>query len=337
MSQKLSAQYSALVGNTPLVEVYFTYKEQKYRIFVKDERYNYTGSIKDRVALHILTDAIEKGTLQKGDTVAEATSGNMGIAFSAFGALLGMKVTIFMPDWMSKERINLMKCYGAEVRLVSREEGGFTGSIAMAEELGKNQGVFLPRQFSNPENTKTHFLYTAPEIERQLQKIGLKPDAVVAGVGTGGTVMGIGGYLRTKYPDCKVHPLEPLNSPTLSTGFKIGAHRIQGISDDFIPDILQLNAIDNVVSVDDSDAIAMARMIAAKLGMGVGISSGANFIGAVMLALRYGPDANIITVFPDDNKKYLSTDYANEQKLEESSLVNKIELNGAFAHSAFTE
>lgn len=332
MSETISSRYSALVGNTPLVEVFFNYKGQQYRVFVKDERYNYTGSIKDRVALHILTDALEKGDLSVGDTIVEATSGNMGIAFAGFGALLGMKVVIFMPDWMSRERINLMECYGAEVRLVSREQGGFTGSIALAEEMGKMPRVFLPRQFSNSENPRTHFLYTAPEIVSQFKRLKLTPDAVVAGVGTGGTIMGIGSYLRKLYPDCKIHPLEPLNSPTLSTGFKIGAHRIQGISDDFIPDILRLNEIDNVVSVDDSDAIAMARMLASKLGLGVGISSGANFIGAVMLALRYGPDANIVTIFPDDNKKYLSTDYAHEQKLEESSLVNKIELMGATAH-----
>ncbi|HBE12894.1 MAG TPA: cysteine synthase [Clostridiales bacterium] len=332
MYETLFAQYAAFTGNTPLLEMRFSYQQIEYRIFAKDERYNYSGSIKDRVALHILLHGYEQGLLNKDDVIIEATSGNMGIAFSAFGTLLGHRVMIYMPDWMSRERISLMESYGAEVKLVSREEGGFLGCIALTEEKGKQPGYFLPRQFSNPQNTRTHYLTTGPEIERQLGTLGLTSDAVVAGVGTGGTIMGIGTYLREKNQNCKVHPLEPLNSPTLSTGFKIGAHRIQGISDDFIPEILKLKEIDAVVSVDDSDAIGMARKLASKLGLGVGISAGANFIGAVMLALQYGQDANIVTVFPDDNKKYLSTDYSLEPILTENSLVPQIELKSVRAY-----
>ena len=160
---------------------------------------------------------------------------------------------------MSAERINLMKSFGAEVRLVSREEGGFLGSIAMTEKLAEGSGVFLPRQFSNEDNTETHYLYTGEEISRQLAAMGLKADGIVAGVGTGGTVMGIGRRLRKDNADCKVFPLEPLNSPTLSTGYRVGKHRIQGISDEFIPDILKLDETDAVVSVDDIDSIIMAR------------------------------------------------------------------------------
>ena len=231
-----------------------------------------------------------------------------------------------MPDWMSKERINLMKSYGAQVRLVSKEEGGFLGSITMTEELYKGGGVFLPRQFSNEGNAEAHYLMTGEEIVRQLAAIGLKADAVVAGVGTGGTVMGIGRRLRKENPACRIYPLEPLNSPTLSTGYKVGKHRIQGISDEFIPSILKMDEMDGIVSVDDIDSIIMARMLAEKLGIGVGISSGANFIGCVMAQEKLGEGAVMTTVFADDNKKYLSTDYANDYEIKDDYISHDIEL-----------
>ncbi|MEI3102405.1 MAG: cysteine synthase family protein [Oscillospiraceae bacterium] len=273
---------AALVGNTPLLEIDYRYKGNRRRIFAKAEYFNVTGSIKDRVAYHILKRAYERDEIGPDDIIAEATSGNTGISFSAIGSYLGHQVVIYMPDWMSKERINLMKSYGAQVRLVSKEEGGFLGSIAMTEELYKKGGVFLPRQFSNEGNAEAHYLMTGEEIVRQLAEIGLKADGVVAGVGTGGTVMGIGRRLKKENPACRVYPLEPLNSPTLSTGYKVGKHRIQGISDEFIPSILKMDEVDGIVSVDDIDSIIMARMLAEKLGIGVGISSGANFIGSII-------------------------------------------------------
>ena len=317
---------AALVGNTPLLEIYYSYKGRQRRLFAKAEYFNVTGSIKDRVAYYILKQAYEKGEIHPGDLIAEATSGNTGISFSSIGSYLGHPVTIYMPDWMSKERINLMRSYGAQVRLVSKEEGGFLGSIAMTEELYKGGGVFLPRQFSNEGNARAHYFMTGEEIVRQLAGIGLKADGVVAGVGTGGTIMGIGRRLKKEKPSCRIYPLEPLNSPTLSTGYKVGKHRIQGISDEFIPSILKLDELDDIVSVDDIDSIIMARMLAEKLGIGVGISSGANFIGCVMAQEKLGEEAVITTVFADDNKKYLSTDYSNDYEMKDSYLSKDIEL-----------
>ena len=225
-----------------------------------------------------------------------------------------------------------MKSFGAEVRLVSREEGGFLGSIAMTEKLAEGGGVFLPRQFSNEDNTETHYLYTGEEISRQLAAMGLKADGIVAGVGTGGTVMGIGRRLRKDNADCKVFPLEPLNSPTLSTGYRVGKHRIQGISDEFIPDILKLDETDAVVSVDDIDSIIMAQMLSRKFGIGVGISSGANMLGCILAQEKLGKDSTIVTVFADDNKKYLSTDYSEEFEVKEEYLTHDIVLTDVIAH-----
>ncbi len=314
-----------LVGNTPLLELSFRYRGEMRKIYAKAEYYNYSGSIKDRVALHVLKKAYESGQIKPGDTIAEATSGNTGIAFSAIGKCLGHHVVIFMPDWMTAERISLMQSFGADVHLVSREEGGFLGSIEMCEKLGKRGDVFLPRQFSNEDNTETHYLYTGAEIEEQLAKFGKTADGVVAGVGTGGTVMGIGKRLREKNSSVKIFPLEPKNSPTLSTGYRVGKHRIYGISDEFIPDILKLSELNEVVSVDDGDAIAMAQMLSRTLGLGVGVSAGANFLGCVLAQNMIGADKTLVTVFADDNKKYLSSDYAKEQKPEDSWLTKDID------------
>jgi cysteine synthase len=204
---------SCLVGNTPLLEIEFTYKEETRRIFAKAENLNMTGSIKDRMALHILRSAYEKGKLVPGATIIEATSGNTGIAFSAIGAALGHPVTIFMPDWMSDERKNLIRSLGAKVMLVSSQEGGFLGSIEKANKLAKDLGsAFLPRQFENNDNSMAHELTTGPEIYWQLKFNSITPDAFVAGVGTGGTIMGVTKALRAKYPKMKAHPLEPSNS-----------------------------------------------------------------------------------------------------------------------------
>lgn len=316
-----------LIGNTPLLEVNFKYKGESRRIFAKAEQYNLTGSIKDRMAIHIIKKAYANGSIKEGDTIVEATSGNTGIAFSAIGTSLGHKVTIFMPDWMSSERKNLISGYGANIKLVSFDEGGFIGSIQMTKDLAKeSENIFLPCQFSNEHNSEAHYLTTGPEIWNQLENIGLKPDAVVAGVGTGGTIMGIGRYFKEKNPDIKVHPLEPANSPTLSTGHKVGKHRIQGISDDFIPSIVKLDHLDKIIAVDDGDAIIMAQKIASKLGVGVGISSGANFLGALMAQELIHKDSIVVTVFCDDNKKYLSTDLMKEEPIKDSFLSKDIEL-----------
>lgn len=322
-----------LIGNTPLLEIIFNYKGEERRIFAKAEQYNLTGSIKDRMALHILSKSYDEDLIKQEDTIVEATSGNTGIAFSAIGTALGNKVTIFMPDWMSDERKNLIKSYGADIKLVSSEEGGFLGSIKMTEDLKENnENVFLPRQFSNKYNTESHYISTGPEIWSQLEAMSLKPDAIVAGVGTGGTIMGIGQYLKEKNPDIKVYPLEPSNSPTMSTGHRVGKHRIQGISDEFIPEIVDLDKLDDIISVDDGDSIIMTQKLSSELGLGVGISSGANFLGALKAQEKLGKDKIVVTIFSDDNKKYLSTDLMKEEPIKPDFLSSDIELLEIRAH-----
>lgn len=296
-------------------------------IYAKAENLNMTGSIKDRMAFHILENAYKKELINPGGLIIEATSGNTGISFTAIGRALGHPVTIFMPEWMSIERINLIKCMGATINLISKEQGGFLGSIDFAEQLAKNtKGAFLPRQFSNEDNIMAHYSTTGPEIWWQLKLNSLCPDAFIAGVGTGGTIMGVGAFLKEKNSDIMICPLEPTNSPTLSTGHKIGKHRIDGISDEFIPPILKLKSLDSVIGVDDGDSIIMSQKLANELGLGVGISSGANFIGALMAQEKLGTDAVVVTVFPDDNKKYLSTDLLKEEPVKPDFLSSEVEL-----------
>ena len=318
-----------LVGNTPLLALDFSFRGEQRTIYAKAEHLNLTGSIKDRMALHIVEQAYAGGQLRAGDRIVEATSGNTGIAFSAIGRALGHPVTIFMPEWMSKERVSLIRSYGADVVLVSAQEGGFLGSIERAEEFAASSGsAFLPRQFSNLSNCEAHYLTTGPEIWWQLQFRSIRPDAFVAGVGTGGTIMGAGAYLRERHPHVRLHPLEPASSPTLSTGCKVGVHRIQGISDEFVPPILRLERLDAVVDADDGDAILMAQKLAADLGLGVGISSGANFIGALKVQNDLGGDAVVVTVFADDNKKYLTTDLFRDEPVRDGFLSPHVRLLG---------
>ncbi|MFA6129122.1 MAG: cysteine synthase family protein [Bacteroidales bacterium] len=319
---------SSLIGNTPLLEIEFLYKGQKRRIYAKAENMNMTGSIKDRMAFHILRKAIEHGRLQEGKPIIEATSGNTGISFSAIGRALGYPVTIFMPNWMSSERINLIKGFGATINLVSKDQGGFLGSIDLANQMAAGiEGAFLPHQFENMDNAEAHYLTTGPEIWWQLKYRNLKPDAFVAGVGTGGTVMGVGRFLKEQDPSITIHPLEPENSPTLTTGSKVGKHRIQGISDEFIPPIVKLENLDSIICVDDGDGIIMAQKLAG-MGLGVGISSGANFIGALKVQNELPEDAVVVTIFSDDNKKYLSTDLLKEEPVKEGFLSADVELIG---------
>ncbi len=324
---------SCMIGNTPLLEIEYINNGLTRKVYAKAENLNMTGSIKDRMAFHILESGYKMGVLKKGGRIIEATSGNTGISFCAIGRALGHPVTIFMPDWMSQERINLIKSMGADIELISKEEGGFLASISRAEELASScEDSFLPSQFSNENNVEAHYKTTGPEIMWQLRFRSLVPDAFVAGVGTGGTVMGTGKFLKENHPYIKIHPLEPANSPTLSTGHKIGKHRIQGISDDFIPPILDLDFLDEVVSVDDGDAIIMAQKLSCELGLGVGISSGANLLGAISLQEKMGNDACVATVFPDDNKKYLSTDLLKVEPLKDGFISPSIQLSKVRAH-----
>lgn len=332
-------ELSHLIGSTPLLAIEMRYRGRLRRVYAKAEHLNLTGSVKDRMALHVLRKAYNRGELEPGTPIVEVTSGNTGISFAAIGRALGHPVTIFMPDWMSRERIDLIRSFGAQCHLVSAAEGGFPGCIDLAERFAKeNPGCFLPRQFSNVDNPESHQLGMGPEIWSQMGFEDLEPDAFVAGVGTGGTVMGVGAYLREKKPTISVHPLEPANSPTLRTGHKIGCHRIQGISDEFIPPILDLAALDEIVSVDDGDAIIMTQRLGRELGLGVGISSGANLLGALMVQDLLG-DVVVATVFPDDNKKYLSTDLLRDEPVGKEFMTPHIELLdfSAFKRACATE
>jgi len=231
-----------------------------------------------------------------------------------------------MPDWMSAERVNLMKSFGATVQLVSREEGGFGGCLKKTEEIAQKGNVYLPDQFANEYNTEAHYTSTGPEMLKQMDKLGERVHGVVAGVGTGGTIMGVGKYLKGVDSSIKVFPMEPESSPTLSTGYQTGKHRIAGISDEFVPPIMDITFCDSIICVDDGDAIIMAQKLSKTLGLGVGISSGANFLAAIKAGDMIGEGSNIVTFFSDDNKKYLSTDYIKEEPVKEGFLSTDVEL-----------
>jgi len=321
LEEALKAKFNhlnKLIGNTPMLKLHYTYRGKKGFIYVKCEHYNLTGSIKDRMALHTLYLAYKEGKIKPGNQIIEATSGNTGIAFAAIGTALGHPVKIIMPNWLSKERIDIIKSLGAKVELISKEQGGFIGSIQLSEFYAStDDNVFLPQQFENRANPEAHEKTTGVEIWQQLASQNVIPDAFVAGVGTGGTIMGVGKYLKAQNPLLKIHPLEPAESPTLTTGYKVGSHRIQGISDEFIPKIVELSDLDPVIQVNDGDAILMAQKLATQLGLAVGISSGANVIGAIKLQQSLGAGTVVVTILSDSNKKYLSTDLMKDEPIKE--------------------
>lgn len=325
-------QIAALVGSTPLLAIHYKIDGKRQTVYAKYESENMTGSIKDRMALYIMKKAYRDGSLKPGDTIVEASSGNTGIAFSAIGRALGHKVRIYMPNWMSSERVQLIKSFGAEIVPVSHEEGGFIGSVKMAAQFADaNPNCFLPRQFENEANMEAHAETTGPEIEQQLAMFGKKADCFVAGVGTGGTVMGVGNFFRSGRPDIKVHPLEPANSPTLRTGTCVGKHRIQGISDEFIPELIKLEQLDEIVDVWDGDAVLMAQQLCQTLGLAVGISSGGNIVGAMKLKQQLGDQATVVTILPDSNKKYLSTDLCRPEPVKPEYWTPRVELENFVA------
>ncbi|MCA9313972.1 MAG: cysteine synthase family protein [Planctomycetes bacterium] len=331
--ESIFSSLHALVGNTPLMELRCRIGDDERTVYAKYEVPNFTGSIKDRMALYILEEAWRTGRLAPGGEIVEATSGNTGIAFAALGRALHHPVRIYMPDWMSRERVLLIQSLGATIVPVSKAEGGFLGSIALADAYAEEHpNAFRPQQFDTPANVAAHACGTGEELVQQLAKLGKVADAFVAGVGTGGTVMGVGRRLREANPEVHVHPLEPASSPTLRTGKRVGHHRIQGISDEFVPSILDLSRLDDIVDVHDGDAILMAQRLAAQFGMGLGISSGANLLGALQIARLMGPDAVVATVFPDSNKKYLSTDLCRTEPLKPGYLSPDVELVACCVH-----
>jgi cysteine synthase len=328
-TSRLFHDLDAMVGNTPLLALHFRWRDRQHTIYAKAEFLNLTGSIKDRMALRILYAAYRDGKIAPGDTIAEASSGNSGVAFATLGRALGHPVVIYVPGWMNPERAALIRSFGAHIEPVSRAQGGLVGAIGLCETLALRRGdVFLPCQYFNGAGIEAHRLGTGPELSLQLAHIGRTVNVFAAGVGTGGTIMGVARHLRSQNPKVQVHPLEPAEAPTLSTGVTVTQHRIQGISDEFLPPICDLHSMDTVIAISDGDAILMAQKLAGVLGLGVGISSGANFLGAVRALELHGEHATIATVFCDDNKKYLSTDLQREEAVKPGYLTPRIELLG---------
>ena len=309
------------IGNTPMIKITYKIENKIQYMYAKLESYNPTGSIKDRVAYYIITKAQERGELKEGMPIMEATSGNTGISLAAFGAYFKHPVYIFMPDWASSERVKLMQAFGANVTLVSREEGGFKKCLEEAKKLAEQKQGFLANQFANKDNTLAHYETTGKEIVEQLPE---KVSAFVSGVGTGGTLMGIGKRLKEWDKNIKIVALEPDKMPLISQNKIIGNHKIEGIGDDFIPDLLEKNLLDKTILINDEDAINISKKLAKELGLGVGISSGANFLAGVETMQE--ENAPIVTVFADDNKKYLSTDLLKPINPDKNLLSNKIEL-----------
>ena len=306
-----------LIGNTPMIKITYKYKNKIKDMYAKLEYYNYTGSIKDRIADYIINESYKDGSLKEGMPIIEATSGNTGISFSALGRLYNHSVHIFMPDWVSSERINIMKMYGANVYLVSKEEGGFKECIKRADELSKKLNGFRPNQFDNIKNIEAHYNTTGKEIINSLNNI----NGFVSGIGTGGTLMGVSKRLKEYDKNIKIIVIEPDKLPILSKGINEGSHKIEGIGDDFIPSLVDKDLIDKVIDICDDDAINMSRLLSRKFGLGVGISSGANFLGCVLSDLD-----NVVTVFTDDMKKYLSTDLSKDINKDKNLISNNIEL-----------
>lgn len=299
---------SNMVGNTPLVEICCEYKGKKRNIYAKLEWYNLTGSIKDRPALEILKSAYARGDLKRGQTICETTSGNMGISISAIASFIGNPVVICMPRTMSRERQEMLKLFGAKLELTE----DFDEAFARAEEY-KSRGAYLPHQFENLDNEKAHYSSTANEILEKLKNV----DCFVSGVGTGGTLMGVGKHLKEQL-GAKIIAIDPIEASLLKTGKPQGKHKIQGLSDGRIPALYTKDYVDEILSINSDDAIAMAQKLCGELGLSVGISSGANFLGCLLSNKK-----TAVTVFADDNKKYLSTELTEPKS---SKLVDEIKL-----------
>lgn len=303
---KIYKSLTELIGGTPLLEL--TQFEKDYQLeatmLAKLEYFNPAGSVKDRVAKSILDDAEQSGKLKPGGTIIEPTSGNTGIGLAAVAAARGYKLIITMPETMSVERRMLMKAYGAELVLTDGKKG-MSGAIEKADELHREiPGSLIAGQFTNPANPKAHFETTGPEIYRDTDG---KVDIFVAGVGTGGTVSGVGKYMKSKNPDVKVVAVEPATSPVLTKG-KSGAHGIQGIGAGFVPDTLDTSVYDEVIAVEDADAYKYSRAVTASDGLLVGISAGAALCAGVQLARRpENKGKTIVVLLPDSGERYLST------------------------------
>ncbi|KEJ03928.1 cysteine synthase A [Clostridium botulinum] len=291
-----------LIGNTPMFKLNNMQEENMADVYVKLEKFNPGGSIKDRAALGMIEEAEKMGKIKPGDIIVEPTSGNTGIGLAMVGRLKGYKVIIVMPDSMSIERRNMIKAYGAELVLTEGNKG-MTGAIEKAEELARDKkGYFIPQQFSNRANSKKHYETTAVEILKDVDDL----DAFVASVGTGGTIAGIGRRLKEFNKNIKVIVVEPYNSPVISGG-KAAPHKIQGIGAGFIPGVYEKDVVDDVMTITDEESYEYARRFGAEEGILVGISSGANIAAAIKIAKKLGKGKKVVTVAPDGGEKYIST------------------------------
>lgn len=303
---KIYHSIQEMVGQTPILQLHHIEKQEQTQahLFAKLEYYNPAGSVKDRVARGMLLDALESGKLQPGATIIEPTSGNTGIGLCAIGVALGFEVIIVMPDTMSEERRKLMKAFGAKLVLTPGQEG-MTGAINKAKALAKDiSQSFIPSQFTNPSNPKAHYLSTGPEMNEQMDG---KVDIFVAGVGTGGTISGVGQYLKEKNPQVQIIAVEPKDSPLLSNG-QTGPHQLQGIGANFVPETLDTHIYDQIITVSTDEAFEAARQLAQKEGILTGISSGAALYAAKTLAKQpENKDKNIVVLLPDGGDRYLST------------------------------
>jgi len=291
------------IGKTPLIRLNNINEEDAAEILVKLESFNPSGSVKDRAAYHMIKAAEREGLLTKGSTIIEPTSGNTGIGLAMIGAAKGYNVILVMPDTMSIERRKLMESYGAKIILTDGKDG-MSGSVELAERLVRDNNYFMPNQFSNMNNVKAHYETTSIEI---LEDTNGNIDAFVAGVGTGGTISGVGKRLKEYNKDILVVAVQPSKSPLLSGGNPNG-HKIQGIGANFIPSIYDKDIVDEILSIDEEIAYSFARRLATEEGILSGISSGANLAAAIMLAKRLGKGKTVVTVFPDTGERYLSTD-----------------------------
>ncbi len=291
-----------LIGNTPVVRLNRLPEDDSAEVFVKLEWFNPGGSVKDRIALSMIEAAEREGKLKPGDTIVEPTSGNTGIGLALVAAAKGYKVVLTMPETMSQERRSLLKAYGAELVLTPGPDG-MRGAVEKARELQEKHGYFMAQQFDNPANPDIHERTTGVEIVKQMDG---KLDAFIAGVGTGGTLTGVGRVLRREIPNCKLIAVEPAASPILSGG-KPGPHKIQGIGANFIPSILDTNLYDEVRTVENDTAFEVARRLAREEGLLVGISTGANVHIALQVAKELGKGHRVLTVSPSNGERYLST------------------------------
>lgn len=303
---KLVQNVTQLIGDTPLVRLNRVVPEGSAEVYVKLEYQNPGSSVKDRIAISMVEDAEAKGLLKPGSTIVEPTSGNTGIGLAMVAAAKGYNAILVMPETMSMERRNLLRAYGAQLVLTPGAEG-MKGAIKRAEEIvAENEGYFMPQQFKNQANVKVHRETTGPEIVEAIKAHDGKLDAFIAGIGTGGTITGAGGVLKDNFPGLKVYAVEPSASPVLSGG-KPGPHKIQGIGAGFVPDILNTNVYDGVITVDNEEAFETSRRVAREEGILGGISSGAAIFAALKIAKELGAGKRVVAVLPSNGERYLST------------------------------